>query len=384
MLSGSFQFANCAVGQPQSCLFNGITVPHGQSVPAFQASSVPFGQTCAQEARTCSNGVLSGSFAFAACQVGQAQSCLFNGQTIAHGQSVMAFQNSSVPFGQTCQSESRLCQNGVLSGNFAFSSCAVGQAQSCLFNGQTVAHGQSVTAFLTSSVPFGQTCTQEARTCVNGALSGSYQFGSCSAGQPQSCLFNGQTIAHGQAVTAYGSSSVPFGQTCSGESRLCNNGVLSGSFQFSACAPGQPASCLFNGQTIAHGQAVTAFQAATVPAGQLCQPETRLCNNGNLSGSFAFSSCQVQAPPPQPVPLCLAGSAQSPVFNHTPYVSGQSGLFFYSYLGAPSCPQPFPLNCDQGVWRHPNGMPFVSPYGPIHLPYEGCSEFSIPGFGSAG
>lgn len=307
-----------------SCQFNGQTIQSGQSVQAFLSSSVSFGQTCQSETRTCTNGVLSGTFAFASCQVGQPQSCLFNGQTIAHGQSAMAFQNSSVPFGQSCQSESRLCQNGVLSGSFAFSSCAPGQPISCLFNGQTIAHGQSVAAFQAGSVPFGQTCAQENRLCLNGVLSGSFQFGSCSAGQPQSCLFNGQTIAHGQSVQAFQSTSVPFGQSC--------------------------------------------------------QSESRMCINGTLSGSFAFGSCQVQ--PAAPPPVCLAGSAQS-AFVLTPYQNGQSGVFHLNWLGSP-CGTPIPLNCDQGTWRHPNGAVFVSPYGPPHIPYESCGDFSIPGFGSAG
>jgi len=58
---------------PSSCTFNGVTVPNGASITAYPVSSVPFGQTCPSQQRTCVNGVLSGSFAFASCNVGQPQ-----------------------------------------------------------------------------------------------------------------------------------------------------------------------------------------------------------------------------------------------------------------------------------------------------------------------
>lgn len=57
------------------------------------------------------------------------------------------------------------------------------------------------------------------------------------------CSFNGQTIASGSSVTAYESSSVPYGQTCKGETRTCSNGQLSGSYTFAACAPQAQPSC---------------------------------------------------------------------------------------------------------------------------------------------
>lgn len=51
--------------------------------------------------------------------------CSFNGQTVAHGSSVTAYKTNSVAQGQTCQSETRTCTNGTLSGSFAHSSCSV-------------------------------------------------------------------------------------------------------------------------------------------------------------------------------------------------------------------------------------------------------------------
>lgn len=294
VLSGSYAYAACTPNQPASCLFNGQTVQHGSVVLAFQNSSVPFGQVCQGEFRLCTNGVLSGSFAYGSCEVGQPASCLFNGVTVAHGSTVNAYQNSSVPYGSQCNLESRLCNNGSLSGSYNYSSCEVGQPASCQFNGQTIAHGQSVKAFLTSSVAYGESCKDESRVCSNGVLSGSFVHASCAPDKPASCMFDGKSVAHGESVTAYQNSRVAFGNTCVGQSRTCTNGALSGSYIYGSCVVDQPASCLFNGQTIAHGQSVKAFFSSIVEAGATCKSESRVCTNGVLSGTAPFASCDVK------------------------------------------------------------------------------------------
>lgn len=295
ILSGSAAYASCSVNTAASCLFNGQTIAHGSAVQAFANSSVAYGQTCTAETRTCTDGVLSGSSAYASCVVDQPASCLFNGQTVAHGQEVTAFQNSTQAYGTQCVSEQRICANGVMSGSYQYGSCNVDAAKSCLFNGQTVAHGQSVQAFPTSSVDFGSNCISDTRTCNDGVLSGSNQYATCSVNKPASCLFNGQTIAHNQVVQAFATSTVAFGAQCAAEERLCYNGVLDGSNPYASCTVDQPASCLINGLTIAHGQSTILFQSASVPNGQSCVSESRTCNNGSLSGSFTFGSCEPEA-----------------------------------------------------------------------------------------
>ena len=295
--SGSYPYASCSIDGPNSCLFNGLTIAHDQSVKAYQNSTVPFGSTCVSEDRVCNNGSLGGSYNFATCSPGAASSCLFNGQTIADGQTIKAFQSSTVAFGQTCVSQDRTCRNGTLSGTYTYGSCAPGAAASCLFNGQTIADGGSATAFFASSVPYGQSCSSQSRVCSNGVLSGSYTFASCTAGTAGACVFNGQTISHGQSVTAYASSSVGFGQSCSSQSRTCNNGVLSGSYPYPGCSESSGASCYYNGQTIAHGGSVYAYASYSVPYGQYCQGQNRVCTNGSLSGSYSASSCSVDPAP---------------------------------------------------------------------------------------
>lgn len=52
-------------------------------------------------------------------------SCTFNGQTIQSGNTVTAYQSSSVTSPATCQSEVRSCTNGTLSGSYTAASCSV-------------------------------------------------------------------------------------------------------------------------------------------------------------------------------------------------------------------------------------------------------------------
>ena len=148
---------------------------------------------------------------------------------------------TSVAYGETCESVSRerTCENGILSGlaNFSSTSCSVESAASCELNGINIPDGSSVSAYSTPSVPYGSTCPVETRTCSNGSLDGSFSYSSCAADTGSVCSFNGQTVAHGDSVTAYSSDTAAFGSSCNdiSETRSCTNGSLSGSFTFSNC-----------------------------------------------------------------------------------------------------------------------------------------------------
>ncbi len=68
-------------------------------------------------------------------------------------------------------------------------------------------------------------------------------------------------------------------------------------------AHGSPSekTCTFNGKNVSHGASVTAFAKEKVPSGQNCQSQSRTCTNGTLSGSYVYSSCQVEASDSAPV-----------------------------------------------------------------------------------
>ena len=50
------------------------------------------------------------------------------------------------------------------------------------------------------------------------------------------------------------------------------------------------------GGTVANGASITAYSTSVAPYGSSCQPQTRTCSSGALSGSYAAQSCYV-APP---------------------------------------------------------------------------------------
>ena len=298
-LSGSYTNAFCAAAAPINCNFNGNTVLHGGSVSAYFASTVPYGNSCSSETRTCVNGTLSGSFSHSSCSVSAGSSCSFNGNTILSGQSTTAYQSSTVPFGNSCIAETRTCNNGTLSGSYSNSTCTVAAPANCSLGGTPVNHGASITAFQTATVPYLSSCISESRNCINGTLSGSYLNSSCSVSGPASCTFNGSIVQSGQNITAYSTSMVPYGSSCSSvsQSRACNNGSLSGSYTNASCSVAEPSNCTFNGNTILNGSSVTAYKTSSVPYSTgSCASETRTCNNGLLSGTNTYSSCSVLPP----------------------------------------------------------------------------------------
>lgn len=160
------------------------------------------------------------------------------------------------------------------------------------------------------------------------------------------CSFNGQTVAHGASVTAYSSNSVAYGQSCNGVSRTCNNGTLSGSGNYASCAAQGPANCSFNGATVAHGASVTAYSTTSVSYGGSCASvaETRSCNNGSLSGSASNSYCSVQSGAGCPagvkyynVPGVLSATFPYPAMSHSQV----------RYFGNNGVPQ-FCIKCNNG------------------------------------
>jgi hypothetical protein len=68
------------------------------------------------------------------------------------------------------------CSNDVPSGLLGQASLAVGQ---CNWAGSKVGNGESITAFAVSSVPNGADCVSESRVCTDGVLSGSFTQPSC-------------------------------------------------------------------------------------------------------------------------------------------------------------------------------------------------------------
>lgn len=187
-------------------------IDHGASIIAFQASHVPYSTACGMQIRTCLDGNLGGSYASETCVVDPPLDCNSPwGGTIPHGGSLVAYQASSVPCGDTCTTQSRVCTNGVLSGNYAYQSCAPSCASCNLPWGGSITHGNSVQAYAASVVGCGGSCAAQTRTCSNGTLSGSYGYASCYGTGCASCSGG---HPHGSC----------WGAGCSAGTWCCSNG----------------------------------------------------------------------------------------------------------------------------------------------------------------
>ena len=129
-----------------------------------------------------------------------AGSCSVSGTILANGESRFFYLYDR---STNCDSvkQTRICQNGELSGDpkYTYLTCKTSKISrrssgsggssrgsgrtssydSCTFNGRTIEHGNSVTAYKTAAVPYGQTCQSQVRTCNDGVLSGNYNFSVC-------------------------------------------------------------------------------------------------------------------------------------------------------------------------------------------------------------
>ncbi len=119
----------------------------------------------------------------------------------------------------------------------------------------------------------------------------------------------GGTISSGQSATAYSTASVACGSSCVGQTRTCTDGVLSGSYANSSCAPNNPAnygqacSSAANtcGQTNSGTINCSGTCSATVPAnpagyGQACNSAANVCGSRNSGTITCSGACSATAP----------------------------------------------------------------------------------------
>ena len=95
---------------------------------------------------------------------------------------------------------------------------------------------------------------------------------------------------------------------------------------------------MFNGQTVQHGQSITAYLQSTAPAGDSCVPESRTCSNGVLSGSHTYATCQAAPAAPTNVQAVLGapGTGQATVSWTPSATSATSALAGYTVAGGGS------------------------------------------------
>ncbi len=169
----------------------------------------------------------------------------------------------------------------------------------CIFEGRTVAHGQTRTRFSASKAPVGQRCEKLVRRCENGVMSGDDAFRFLTCSDTQACDFDKKKVKDKGTIDAYKLNVVDSstGRKCSEPTNMmrltCTNGQLSGpnEFRFSTCTARPMPGCNVidrtkpgGYRTIPHGDTGEVFTSATAPSGSSCASvkKTAQCLNGRM------------------------------------------------------------------------------------------------------
>ncbi|MDD1620131.1 MAG: hypothetical protein LUQ11_01525 [Methylococcaceae bacterium] len=273
------------------------------------------------------------------------------GATIADGSTTTAYLNAVEPFGGTCQSETRTCTTGTLSGTFTNQSCTVSSTADCTSPwGTSVPNGTAITAYANATVPTGFTCTDnnnsESRTCTNGILSGTYTHVSCAVqttrnisvsvttsgtgsvsgitltGTDANCSGLICTVANDWTGTLSATGSCSGGGTVSGISGTIPATATTASIALGNCTG--PVCTTPWSTSLASGGSVMAYQAATVNYPSSCVSETRFCNDGTLSGTYSNQSCSVVCTVPNLIGRSTNSDADKSAVNNAITAAGFS------------------------------------------------------------
>jgi len=193
----------------------------------------------------------------------------------------------------------------------------------CELDGVMLSHGSSRPFYQYSEVPFGGSCTGESRVCSNGVLSGSnsHIFSTCTVLPPASCTLDGVTVTSGNSAVFYSATLLEFGENCDNykQTRTCTDGSWDGSsvfrFREGSCSVKLPLDCPT--ATLDHGQTENRATTTTVPYGSTCNLASQTCYNGTLlaGNSYIYSECE-----PLPPANC--------VLNGKTVQHGTSGTFY--------------------------------------------------------
>lgn len=325
-----------------------FSLGHLNSVTAFQASSVPFGGSCISEVRTCNNGLLSGSYPASSCSI----SC--NAQTI--NDCNLAASPNGTNLG-TCTGGyfgdcNYSCVNGVWSENS--NTCSATPLATC-------------PAYLTAH-------------CELNAQPSGGNSGSCEPGYFGVCDYN---CVAGTWTYSTNTCSLPFGCSADPEYDFCVLDATANTATDGQCLPGYTGICDYVcnagvwsslGNTcaaprcidgpfdLANTQTTLAYSSPTVPYGTpggcTSVQETRTCSvvdiagtwTGVLSGTFNNASCTVDPPAP-----CAAGSVSNCNLTGPSAHGANNGTCAAGFTG--TCD----YTCDNGSWSAPSTNTCMAP-----------------------
>lgn len=336
----------------KSCNRFGRVVPNSENIYAFKDQTVPFENDCEFEVKVCRDGEFATPnkwYEFKECFIGKWLDCKNGSIWIEHA-TVKTLYAKYDPKTKDCPTLNVSCRNGTDSDaedKYIYTTCnkptgtvSVGPNK-CpnpfVWESKAREHGQRWVGYFANSVGWFGNCDGEVNGKIN-KVEVTCQYGtiqpignsvkirrSCSKGTPKDCSFNGKTVPHGQSVVAFENNSVAYGSVCQSEVRVCNDGNLGGSFGYGSCSQGQPANCVApRWDTVLHGNSITAYQTDTVTYGSTCGSQTRVCRNGILWWNYVFKSCTVN-PPVWCVYEWVSLAHGAIVTKHTPVVGNTNG-----------------------------------------------------------
>lgn len=208
------------------------------------------------------------------------------GAVLAHREAATAYETTSVLAGEECKSEQRTCSNGSLSGSHTAEACVI-EAQVVDLDPVSIAPTQEGTpnSVLIKSTNPVTGFTGRLMVDITWSDGLRYPFRFCDASGCGPLNSNPKELAPGQSIEVRGRTG-DYGTT--NTATIDIGGHMAVVWEYS---PAPPQNCTAPwGAVVLHGAAITAWEAGEATTGN-CQSAQRSCNNGNLTGNYQFESC---------------------------------------------------------------------------------------------
>lgn len=203
--AGLYFYESCTPAAEANCTLGGTPITDGSSITAYQFEVVPAGSTCTSETRTCSGGILSGSYSFTSCSVSTTRNIEVT--IVPQGSGTLSditiSGTDATCTGTTCVvatdwtgtlTATATCSGGGTVTGSSASIAAIDTAASITmgtcagptcslpvgFDPASIASDAHVTAYLNATEAHPGPCRSEERYCIDGTLSGTYVYPSCS------------------------------------------------------------------------------------------------------------------------------------------------------------------------------------------------------------
>lgn len=193
--------------------------------------------------------------------------------------------------------------------------------RTCLYYGNSVLPGATVSGFLASTAMYNVGCKPVVATCdgTTGNLTmNPVPF--CQVEYYRTCSFKGQTYQPGDMVTGFEKATVPFGETCKTVTSLCSQETGEFSGVTESCEVLPPVACRLGEVEVPNGESIVAYESISDKLCEEVSSEVRTCSNGVLSGSYPNTECI--NPPHAEFKIFIAADNLSVTLNIKPATSG--------------------------------------------------------------